>query len=81
MAVNGFRVGQRIWVEVRCGTVQFDFLGTVLYSTEFADHQYHIQFQGGMALRFTREDLKARRVVVRQQIEESSSQGGANAGG
>jgi len=80
MAVNGFRVGQKIWVEVRCGTVQLDFIGTVLYSTEFADGQYHIQFQGGTALRFTKTDLKQQRVVVRERFDESS-QGGKNAGG
>lgn len=69
--INGFKAGQRVWVEVRCDTLQFDFIGTILYCMEWPDNRYAIKFRdGGPDLRFSESDLRERRVIAKELPEK-----------
>jgi hypothetical protein len=68
--INGFKAGQRVWLEVRCDTVQFDFIGEILFCLELKDNRYHIKFCGGPDLRFSEWDITHHRVIAREVPEK-----------
>lgn len=64
---DGFILGERIWVEVICGSVRFEFLGRVLHVTETLGGNFHVGFVEGGSINFNHRDIETRIVVVHRQ--------------